>query len=418
MRLPTVIEPSISLAKNGFIVDENLSNNLREYENDLKKYESTVKYFFRNGDIYKQGDTIRQPDLAKTLERIKIHGENDFYRGETAQLIVEEMKRGSGLITIEDLANYHAIIREPVVGKYRGYEIISVPPPSSGGICLIELLNTLEHYDLRSLGYHSSRSVHLIAESMKRVYADRAEYLGDADFITIPTGVLTSKEYADELVKEIDTLQAKPSNSISAKIRHINESQNTTHYSVIDSFGNCVAVTYTLNDLFGSQVVVDGAGFFLNNEMDDFSSKQGSPNSYGLVGSYANSIESGKRPLSSMSPTIILKNNKPFLVLGARGGSRIITAVLQVIINLIDYEMNIYDAVNYPRFHHQWLPDELIYERFCFPVDVVQNLKMKGHNVKEVKSKIGALEVIYIDQSSGYIYGVPDSREGGFAIGF
>jgi len=418
MKLSTVIEPSISLAKNGFIVDENLSNNLREYEKDLRKYESTVKYFFRNGEVYKQGDTIRQPDLAKTLERIKIHGAKDFYRGETARLIVEEMKNGGGLITNEDLANYEAIIREPLVGNYRDYEIISVPPPSSGGICLIEILNTLEHFDLSSLGYHSSRSIHIIAEAMKRVYADRAEYLGDADFITIPTEVLTSKKYSDELANGIDTLHAKPSNSISSKIRHINEPQNTTHYSVIDSSGNCVAVTYTLNDLFGSQVVVDSAGFFLNNEMDDFSSKPGSPNSYGLVGSYANSIEGGKRPLSSMSPTIILHNNKPVLILGARGGSRIITAVLQVIINMIDYKMDIDDAVNFPRFHHQWLPDELIYERFCFPEDVVQNLIAKGHNVKEVKSKIGALEVIYIDQSNGYIYGVPDSREGGTAIGF
>lgn len=253
---------------------------------------------------------------------------------------------------------------------------------------------------------------------MKQVYADRAEFMGDPDFISIPIETLISKGYADERRKEIDTARAKPSNFVTSGKILVKEPLHTTHYSVVDSFGNCVAVTYTINDLFGSQVVVGGAGFFLNNEMDDFSSKPGEPNSYGLIGSYANSIEGGKRPLSSMTPTIVLKDGKPIMILGARGGSRIITAVLQTIINVIDYGMNIRDAVNFPRFHHQWLPDELIYERFSLPDDVLQNLRAKGHTVKEVKSKIGALETIFIDHNDGWIYGASDFREGGSPAGY
>ncbi|MDI6766015.1 MAG: gamma-glutamyltransferase [Bacteroidota bacterium] len=418
MRLKDIIQPAIDLAKNGFVVDHNLSENLKDYEKDLREYESTVETFFNNGQLYIEGDTLRQPQLARTLERIQKHGANDFYQGETAQLIIEEVKKGGGLITEEDLENYQAVIRKPLTGTYRDYEIISIPPPSSGGLCLLELLNILEIYDLGLLGYRSSRSVHIMVEAMKQVYADRAEFMGDPEFISIPIETLISKEYANERRKEIDTSRAKPSSFVTSGKKLVNEPQHTTHYSVVDSFGNCVSVTYTLNDLFGSQVVVDGAGFFLNNEMDDFSSKPGVPNSYGLIGSYANSIEGGKRPLSSMTPTIVLKDGKPIMILGARGGSRIITAVLQIVINVIDYGMNIRDAVNFPRFHHQWLPDELIYEKYSLPDDVLQNLRTKGHTVKEVKSKIGALEVIFIDQNTGWIYGAPDQREGGTAVGF
>ncbi len=413
-----VLQPAIELAELGFVVDRRLEENFKSYEKDLREFPSTVNTYFQNGNLYIEGDTLYQPDLAKTLRRIQKYGITDFYKGETAQLILEEMKNGGGLITEEDLSNYKPVIRKPLRGTYRDYEIITVPPPSSGGVCLLELLNLLEGFDLKRLGYQSSRTVHIMTETMKQVYADRAEFMGDPDYVSVPVEMLISKHYAKEQREKVDTMRAKSSNSIKAGTSYIKERENTTHYSVIDSFGNCVAVTYTINDLFGSQVVVDGAGFFLNNEMDDFSSKQGIPNSYGLVGSGANAIEGGKRPLSSMTPTIVLKEGKPILILGARGGSKIITAVLQTILNVIDYGMSIQDAVSFPRFHHQWLPDELIYERSCLPEDVIHNLQLKGHITKEVKSKSGAIQAIFIEQETGWIYGVSDPREGGEAAGY
>jgi len=416
MKLKDVIEPAIILAKNGFEIDERLRSKLIEYENDLRPFPSTVKLFFKNDSLYQEGDTLKQSDLAATLIRIQSTGIDGFYKGETARLITDEMRRGGGLITEDDLAEYKPIIRKPLIGTYRGYDIITMPPSSSGGLCLIEIMNIIEKFNLDSLGYHTSQSVHIISEAMKRAYADRAEYMGDPDYVAIPVDRLISKEYASLYSSKIDPYYSAPSESIKARV--VREHPNTTHYSVVDSSGNCVAVTYTLNDLFGSQVVVDGAGFFLNNEMDDFSSKPGVANSYGLTGGYANSIEPGKRPLSSMAPTIILKDGKPILILGARGGSRIITGVLQVILNVLDYRMDIENAVNAPRFHHQWIPDELIYEKDCFNSDVVLNLQERGYHTKEVISKIGALEIIYFDSDSGWIYGVPDFREGGVAVGY
>jgi gamma-glutamyltranspeptidase/glutathione hydrolase len=319
---------------------------------------------------------------------------------------------------MEDLADYTPIVRKPLRTSYRGYEIISIPPPSSGGMCLIELLNTIEGYDLTSMGYHSSHTVHVMTEAMKRVYADRAEFLGDPNFVSIPTEHLISKQYAASRRAEIDTLKATAGNLIRQGNNPSQEGKNTTHFVVIDSSGNIVSTTYTINDLFGSKVIVTGAGFFLNDEMDDFSIKSGVPNAYGLIGGNANAIEPGKRPLSSMTPTIVLKDGNPIMVLGARGGSRIITGVFQTIINVIDFGMNMCEAVDAPRFHHQWIPDELIYEKYCLPKDVVENLEGKGHTLKETNSKVGALETIYIDQANGWIYGVPDDREGGVADGF
>jgi gamma-glutamyltranspeptidase/glutathione hydrolase len=373
--------------------------------------------FTKNGQIYREGDTLRLPELGATLERIRDTEGRDFYFGKTAGLIINEMKKGGGLILKEDLENYHPVERPTLKGTYRGYEIYSAPPPSSGGVCLIEMLNIIEEFDLRTMGFHSSSSVHTMTEAMKYVYSDRANYLGDPDYAEVPVKMLISKEYAKERASKIDSLKARPSSEINPG-RLQPDGIHTTHYSVVDKDGNCVAVTYTVNDLFGSQVIVDGAGFFLNNEMDDFSARPGIPNSYGLIGGTANSIEPEKRPLSSMSPTIVVKANEPYLILGARGGSRIITSVLQVIVNVIDYDMNIQEAVNMPRFHHQWYPDEIIAEKYCLPHDVTNNLISRGYKLNITNSSCGEVEAIQFDPVSGWIYGGPDPREGGSAIGY
>ncbi len=417
MDLEDVIQPAIETAYSGFVVDRNLDANLHDYETDLREFESTVKVFTRNGDLFREGDTLRLPELAAVLERIRDTDGRDFYIGTTANLIIDEMKRGGGFITKDELASYEVIERSPLKGLYRGYEVYSIPPPSSGGICLIGLLNILEGFDLKSMGFHSSSAVHTMAEAMKFVYADRAYYLGDPAFTEIPTDLLLSEEYATERRIKIDSLAARPSSEIRPELL-MKDKPNTTHYSVVDGDGNSVAVTYTVNDLFGSQVIVDGAGFFLNNEMDDFSAQPGVPNSYGLIGGVANSIEPEKRPLSSMSPTIVVKNDKPFLVLGGRGGSRIITGVLQVIVNVIDFGMNIQEAVDMPRFHHQWYPDEIIIERYGLPADVLNNLTLRKHSLRITDSSCGEVEAIHLDNNTGWIYGGPDPREGASAVGY
>ncbi len=417
MDLGDVIQPAIETAYSGFVVDRNLDENLHDYETDLREFESTVKVFTKNGDLYREGDTLRLPELAAVLEHVRDTDGRDFYIGTTANLMIDEMKRGGGFITKDDLASYRVIERTPLKGSYRGYEVYSIPPPSSGGICLIGLLNILEGYDLNSMGFHSSSAVHNMAEAMKCVYADRAHYLGDPAFTEIPTDLLLSKEYATERRIKIDSLAARPSSEIRPELLK-KDSPHTTHYSVVDADGNSVAVTYTVNDLFGSQVIVDGAGFFLNNEMDDFSAQPGVPNSYGLIGGVSNSIEPEKRPLSSMTPTIVVKNDKPFLVLGGRGGSRIITGVLQVIVNVIDFGMNIQEAVDMPRFHHQWYPDEIIIERYGLPADVLSNLALRRHSLRIIDSSCGEVEAIHLDHNTGWIYGGPDPREGGSAVGY
>ena len=418
MKLHDVIEPSIQLAEHGFVVDDRLAESFEDYKDILLQYPSTVQTFTRGGQLFKEGDTLRQPDLAATLRRIQEEGVDGFYQGTTARLIVEEMRRGGGLITEDDLNDYEAVVRQPLKGSYRGYEILAVPTPSSGGLCLLQLLNIVEGYDLASMGFHSSRSVHVMAEAMKRVYADRAEFMGDPDFVDVPVNMLISKEYAQMRRNEIDTLTATQSSLVHHGGIKLKEGEHTTHYCVVDREGNVVSTTYTLNDLFGSKVVVGGAGFFLNDEMDDFSSKPGVPNIYGLLGSEANAIEPEKRMLSSMCPTIVLKEGKPIIVLGARGGSRIITTVFQTIVNVIDFGMNIQDAIDFPRFHHQWLPDTLIYEQFAFSTDVVYNLQAIGHNPREKQSATGQLEALYIDYEKGFIFGAPDLREGGVAVGY
>ena len=412
-----VLNPAIELAEKGFIVNEGLARAFKNAFEHFKKFPSTMKYFSKNGEPYKEGDLLIQKDLAKVLKLIKDKGRDGFYKGKVADLIVAEMKRGGGIITHEDLEKYQPVIRKPVIGNYRGYEIISMGPPSSGGVCLIELLNILENFDLKKYGHNSSYTIHYLVEAMKRVYADRAEYLGDPDFVEIPLDKLLSKEYAKEIASQIDTFFATPSSKIVRSVSPPQDGIHTTHYSVVDKWGNVVSVTTTINSYFGSMVVVDGAGFFLNNEMDDFSAKPGVPNQFGLLGNKANSIQPSKRMLSSMTPTIVLKNGKPFLVLGSPGGSTIITSVLQVILNVIDFGMNIQEAVDAPRVHHQWYPDEVYYEKRGLPLDVIENLKKRGHKLVERHGFQGEVQAILIDEN-GIKYGAADPRGYGFAMGY
>jgi gamma-glutamyltranspeptidase/glutathione hydrolase len=412
-----ILKPAIELAEKGFIINEGLANAFKNAFEHFKKFPSTMRYFSKNGQPYSAGDRLVQKDLAKVLKLIRDKGRDGFYKGKVADLIVEEMKRGGGLITYEDLENYQPVLRKPVVGNYRGYEIISMGPPSSGGVCLIELLNILENFDLKKYGFGSSYTIHYLVEAMKRVYADRAEYLGDPDFVQIPLDKLLSKEYAKELASEIDTFYATPSSRIIRSVSPTSEGVHTTHYSVVDRWGNVVAVTTTINSYFGSMVVVDGAGFFLNNEMDDFSAKPGAPNQFGLLGSKANSIQPGKRMLSSMTPTIVLKNGKPFLVLGSPGGSTVITSVLQVILNVVDFGMNIQEAVDSPRIHHQWYPDQIFFERRGLPKDVIENLERRGHKLVERVGYQGEVQAILIDEN-GVKYGAVDPRGYGLAMGY
>ncbi len=355
--------------------------------------------------MYKVGEVFKQKDLAKTLRRIAKNGAKEFYTGKTAKLIVKDMKKHGGLITLKDLKNYKATIRKPAYGTYRGYEIFSMSPPSSGGAHIIQILNMMENYDMQSLGHNSAEGIHILAQSMKRAYVDRATYLGDSDFVKVPIKGLTSKDYAKQLVATF-TNEATASKNLKAGDPLPYESSETTHFSIADNYGNVVSNTYTINFSYGSAIVVKGAGFLLNNEMDDFSAKPGVANAYGLIGGEANKIEANKRMLSSMSPTIVKKDGKNFLVTGSPGGSRIITTTLQVISNVIDYDLNIQAAVNAPRIHHQWLPDEIRIEEGISP-DTIKLLEQKGHKVTKKKA-MGAIQSIMIKDSK--FYGGADPR--------
>jgi len=405
-----VMKYAIELAENGFIVNEHLANAIRSYNDDFKKFESSYKVF-KN---VKANQPFYQKDLANTLKAIRDYGRDGFYKGKVADLIVNEMKRGNGIISYKDLEEYNVIEREVLKGTYRGYDIITMRPPSSGGICLIELLNILEYYDLSTMT--QTEYVHLLSEAMKRVYADRAEFMGDEDFVNVPVDILTSKVYAKRRMEGFNEKKASTSDEIKHGDAYYKESTNTTHYSVADKFGNVVATTTTLNDNFGCKVIVDGAGFLLNNEMDDFAIKPNFPNIYGLIGSEANSIAPGKRMLSSMTPTIVLKDNKPFLILGSPGGGKIITSVLQTIIHILDFKRTLSDAIEIRRFHHQWLPDYIQYEQGCFPKAVISQLMNMGHNLKEV-SNFGRIDAIMIF-SDGKMTGHSDSRGYGVALGY
>ena len=410
MPLSKVLEPAIKLADKGFIVSDVLAQTLKEEKSTLGKWSSSKAIFFKNGEPLKSGDLLVQKDLAKSLRLIAKQGAKAFYQGEIATKIAKEMQSQGGTMTLEDLKAYKVVERQPIIGDYRGYKVVTMPPPSSGGVHLIEILNMLEHYPIKEDGVNSAKNIHHMAESMKLAYADRSEYLGDPDFVKIPVTGLTSKAYANERVKTIDDNKARLSSTIKPGKPQPYESDQTTHYSVMDKAGNAVAVTYTLNLNFGSGIVVEGTGILLNNEMDDFSVKPGVPNAFGLVGGAANAIEAKKRPLSSMTPTIVMKNNKPWLVTGSPGGARIITTVLQSVVNTIDHEMNPAEAIITPRVHHQWLPDELRVEEGISP-DTIKLLQDKGHNVV-TKAPMGRIQIIQADDSGFYGYSDPRNPDG------
>ncbi len=418
MKREQVIAPAIELAERGFPVGAGLAHVMDSKINMLKGYPASAKIFTRNGKPYEPGEILVQRDLANTLRRISKEGKRGFYEGMTARYVADEMKRGGGLVTLDDLKNYIDVERPVIEGTYRGYTILTMGPSSSGGIVLLEMLNMLQHYDLAAGGFGTVRTISLMAEVMKLAYADRAEFLGDADFYPVPIKKLLSAEYADERMRGIDTTRATPSSAISHGNVPVGEGVHTTHYSVVDRWGNAVSTTTTINSWFGSGVVVAGAGFFLNNEMDDFSAKPGTPNQFGLVGGTANAIEPNKRMLSAMTPTIVLKNNEPYLVVGSPGGSTIITTVLQVIVNVIDHKMNVRKAVDGVRIHHQWSPDSLYYEHESLPGNVVKGLRQRGYNVAEREGKQGEVEAIVVDTKKRLLYGAADTRGHGAVAGY
>jgi gamma-glutamyltranspeptidase/glutathione hydrolase len=411
--LARVIAPAIRLARDGFEVSYGFSESLRQHRDFLSKFDASRRIFLRQGNLYEAGEVFRQPELARTLEAIARRGTNGFYDGAVGEAIVATMEKYHGLITKRDLAQYQAKLRQPLVGHFRGDEILSVPPPSSGGVGLIEMLNILEPLDL---GVPDSfQSMHFITEVMRHAYADRAVYLGDSDFVSVPVARLTSPEYAATLREEI--LHAKPDAPFKAGNPQEAEGSQTTHYSVVDGEGNAVANTYTLNNWYGSGVTAEGAGFLLNDEMDDFASKPGAPNTNGIVQGEANAIAPKKRPLSSMTPTIVLQDGKLRLVLGSPGGGTIINTVLQVLLNVVAFKMDVLRAVSFPRFHNQWMPDRLILERVGFSEDTIEKLKEAGYHI-DFTNGLGDCEAIEVDPASGWRFGAADPRGYGKAVGY
>jgi gamma-glutamyltranspeptidase/glutathione hydrolase len=402
------LEPAIKLAEQGFEIPHDLANTLasERYRKRLSSNPAAAKVFFKKDkSIYSAGETLVQTDLAWTLKQLSKNGPDAFYKGEIAKLIVQEMEANGGLITLEDLKNYNVAERKPLVGQYKNFEIVSMPPSSSGGTHLIQMLNMLEEFPIKEMGFGSADSIHILAEVMKRAYADRSKYLGDSDFYKVPSS-LTSKDYAKALNKDISVEEITPSSEVEPGNPYPYESPDTTHFSVMDQYGNAVSNTYTLNFSYGSGMMIPGTGMLINNEMDDFSSKPGTPNGYGLLGSEANAIEPNKRPLSSMTPTIIFKDNEPYMVFGSPGGSRIITTVLQVAMNVMEHDMNIAQAVHSPRMHHQWLPEVLMIEQ-GFGVDTENLLKQKGYRLYP-SSTMGSVQAIM--KKGNYFYGSADPR--------
>lgn len=417
MNLSNVIQPAIDLAENGFVLNKKMVESLNSYYNDFINIESSRKIFTKNGNKFSEGDLFVQKDLARTLRLIKDKGEDAFYRGEITEKIIEQSKKFGGNFTLNDFNDYKVAERLPVTGSYREYKIISMPPPSSGGICILEALHVLEKYNLGSFVHNSTEYIHILSETLKHVYADRAAHMGDPDFYDVPVNKLLSDERAEEIKSEIGEY-ALPSSKIKAmEISNHREKEETTHYSVADKNGNAVSTTYTINGGYGNKIVVDGLGFLLNNEMDDFSAKPGEPNQFGLVGSEANSIKPKKRMLSSMTPTIIMKDDKLFMVIGSPGGSTIITSVLQSILNAIDFKMNIEEAIAALKIHDQWLPDQIEYEEGALSNQTVQELIRRGHKLKMVKS-LGRLEGITFDQNDKLFFGSSDPRGSGKASGW
>ena len=430
LSLARVMEPAIRLARDGFVLDYGTTMDLRD--DDLTKFPESRRIFQRDGNFYQAGDVFKQPELARTLERIA-KNPDDFYHGDLARELAAAMQKGGGLITAQDLADYEVKERQPIRGTYRGYEIVSAPPPSSGGVALVEILNILEGYDLAKQGNRSAASIHLTAEAFQRAFFDRTEFLGDPDFSKIPVAQLIDKRYGAAWRETIPLRRATPSGDVKRPAiftqldqyasthpqpQFIREPEHTTHYSVVDPEGNAVSVTTTLNDSFGSHVTAEGLGFLMNNEMDDFAAKQGVPNMYGLIQGPANAVGANKRPLSAMTPTIVLKDGKLFLVLGSPGGPTIITTVANVLMGVIDYGLNIQEAVNAERFHNQWLPDELMMEQYGLSSDTVSILEHMGHKIKSDRDFWGDAECIAIDEKTGERLGASDGRNNGKAVGF
>ncbi|MDA7746208.1 gamma-glutamyltransferase [Psychromonas sp.] len=402
-----LMAPSIKLAKEGIIVTADLANSLTAMQKRLSQWPETQRIFYKKEGInYQAGDLFIQTDLANTLTTISQQGEKGFYQGEIAQAIANSVQEAKGNMSIKDLQQYNVVEREAIKGSYRGVQIYSMPPPSSGGVHIVQILNMLENYDLTSMGHNSAQHIHTLAETMRRAYADRSLHLGDSDFVKVPVNTLTSKKYAKQLVAGINPDHATSSKDIQPDANLPYESDQTTHFSIIDQWGNAVSNTYTLNYSYGSGMVAKGTGVLLNNEMDDFSAKPGHPNGYGLIGGEANAIAPNKRPLSSMSPTIVLKDEQLFMVTGTPGGSRIISSTLQLISNVIDFNMNIADATAATRIHHQWLPDTIRIES-GLSLDTIRLLEAKGHEL-QLKQTMGSTQSI-IKQKSGF-YGASDPR--------
>jgi gamma-glutamyltranspeptidase/glutathione hydrolase len=426
LSIEKVMAPAIKLARDGFALAYEDAQDLKD-DKYLAQFPESKRIFLRDGDYYQPGEVFKQPELARTLERLA-KDPDTFYHGAMARELAEEIQKGGGLITAKDLAAYEVRERVPIRGSYRGYEIISAPPPSSGGVALVEILNILEGFDLTKYGNGSAEDIHLEAEAFRRAFYDRADFMGDPDFAKVPVAQLIDKKYAAAWRDSIDASHASVSKDLKrpsfgelerqARLRPVavHESENTTHFSVVDAEGNAVALTTTLNDSFGSRVTAKGLGFLLNDEMDDFTSKPGVPNNYGLIQGSANAIGPGKRPLSAMAPTIVLKDGKLFLVLGSPGGPRIITTVANILIDVVDFGLDIQEAVNAPRFHHQWLPDEILVEDRLSP-DTMNILRSMGHKLT-VKHFWGDGECIMIDSKTGERLGASDGRNNGKAVGY
>ncbi len=409
-----LLYPAINLARNGFPVNYYLARSINYNQKYFSNYPSSAKVFGDTSQPFHFGDTLKQFDLANTLEIIADKGAGGFYSGIIAEKLVSFIQSMNGIISLEDLKNYSPVEREPVKGEFNGFEIISMPPPSSGGIALLQILNSFNNFEFNRDKWGSAEYVHVLSEIFKQVFADRSKHLGDPDFYNVPTGKLISKDYGKQIARNI-SYDAKPSDQIYPVEILPNESEETTHFATVDKEGNAVSVTTTLNSSYGNKIVAEGLGFLLNNEMDDFSAKPGEPNQFGLLGSEANSIQPNKRMLSSMTPTIVLKDGKPYLLVGAPGGSKIITSVAQVIINVLKFNMDLETAVNLPRFHHQWYPERIDYDEFGLTEDVRRNLINRGHNIGKI-SDIGRIQAIKL--SEGLLFGVSDKRCYGKAIGY
>jgi len=417
-----LVEPAQRLARGGFVVSDYLASrsSTKQVIERLSRFPESRRIFLRDGRPYRAGERFRQPELAATLSRIARKGPREFYEGETARRILADLAANGGIITARDLQEYEPTIREPLRGSYRGYQILTMPPPSSGGIALLQILNILENFDLKALAHNSAEEIHLLVETMRLAFADRAAHLGDTDFVRVPVTGLISKKYAADLSKSIKTDVVTPSIQIRVADPFSYEPSSTTHFSIIDSEGNVVSNTYTLEDAFGSGVTVRGAGLLLNNQMGDFTAAPGKPNAYGLIQSEANAIAPRKRPLSSMTPTIILKDGKVLLLIGSAGGPKIINTVLQIFLNIVEYGMDLQQAVDVPRIHHQWLPDEISWEANGVNADTRSLLEARGHKFRERAEAdyVGDAHVILVDPATNTRLGASDPRRGGVPVGY